>query len=236
MPLTLPHPIGEGCSGLLLGCGFLGRSSFLGCSFLGGSSLFGNFLGLGFLSLGFLSSLDLLRSNLLGSRLLLGLGLLETKLSAALMSEHCHMQSQLHNAGIAALTIGEQALLNLLENLANELFVVAKSCDSETTGMQVALLRQVMILSTSGRISLARDSTVLMRSFRKKGFLQAALHSLSVAQSVPSLRPFLLCLMISVSYCFKLRSMEMSLSFTSSMDFAPKFLMFSRSFSENSTS
>lgn len=28
----------------------------------------------------------------------------------------------------------------------------------------------------------------------------------------------------------------MSLSFTSSMDFAPKFLMFSKSFSENSTS
>ena len=86
------------------------------------------------------------RSNLLGSRLLLGLGLLGNRLSAQLHDDHRSIialaETQLHNAGNSPpCAIGEQALLNLLEDFANELFVVAKSCDSETTGMQVALLR-----------------------------------------------------------------------------------------------
>ena len=49
----------------------------------------------------------------------------------------------------------------------------------------------VMILSTSGRISLARDSTVLMRSFASSAHTRLFFMALVWLVSVPSLRPFL---------------------------------------------
>ena len=50
-------------------------------------------------------------------------------------------------------------------------------------------MAHVMILSTFGRISLARDSTVLIRSFRNRAFTKLFFMALVWLKSVPSLRP-----------------------------------------------
>ena len=101
-------------------------------------------------SLGFLglNGLDLLRSSLLGLRrsLLSSLALLleDNRLGDKLHDDHGSVvalaEAELHDAGVAARTILEHALLDLLEDLANKLFIVQVS-DGETTGVQVAALR-----------------------------------------------------------------------------------------------
>ena len=131
---------------------------------------------------------DLLRGGLLGSGLLLGrgltLGLGHAGLGHELHDDHGGVVAlagpELHDAGVAAGTILEHALGDLLEDLADELLVVQVG-DGQTAGVQIAALGPGDHLVDLRADLLGTGLHRLDAVVQEQGGNQAALHSLSVA-------------------------------------------------------
>ena len=131
---------------------------------------------------------DLLRGSLLGSGLLLGRGLAlslgHAGLSHELHDDHGSVVAlagpELHDAGVAAGTILEHALGDLLEDLADELLVVQVG-DGQTAGVQIAALGPGDHLVDLRADLLGTGLHRLDAVVQEQGGNQAALHSLSVA-------------------------------------------------------